>query len=338
MRRIDGEYLMPPSQLYTAIAGDVVTAARWNNEFGNIYDNLFDDPSPTLEAADDALAADITALDTRITDLETATNVALTGDVKLTLRSTADTGWILAEDKSIGDATSGATGRANADTSALYSLIWTNVTDTWAPVAGGRGASAAADFAAHKALSVPQTLGRALAGYGVGTVVATGVNADVDTGAANSLTVATNTDKWVTGMSVVFVLTSGTITGLTSSTTYYVIRSSSTLVQLASSLANAQNGTEIDLTAKSSPVWSITHTYSTRVIGEAVGQDTHAMSITELLAHTHAIGDSAQLDFDPEANSVHNFSTGDVVTQSTGGNAAMNVMQPTVFLNVMIKL
>lgn len=31
---------MAITQLYTAVAGDVITAARWNNEFGNIYNNL----------------------------------------------------------------------------------------------------------------------------------------------------------------------------------------------------------------------------------------------------------------------------------------------------------
>ena len=31
---------MPITQQYTAVAGDVITAARWNNEFGNIYNNL----------------------------------------------------------------------------------------------------------------------------------------------------------------------------------------------------------------------------------------------------------------------------------------------------------
>jgi hypothetical protein len=31
---------MPLTQQYTAVPGDVITAARWNNEFGNIYDNL----------------------------------------------------------------------------------------------------------------------------------------------------------------------------------------------------------------------------------------------------------------------------------------------------------
>ena len=95
-----------------------------------------------------------------------------TGDAKLTYKTVADNGWILADDKSIGSAASGATGRANADTAALYTLLYTNVSNDWAPVTGGRGASAAADFAANKPLFLPKTLGRALAGYGTGTVSA----------------------------------------------------------------------------------------------------------------------------------------------------------------------
>jgi microcystin-dependent protein len=91
-----------------------------------------------------------------------------TGDVKLTLKTTADTGWVMMNDGSIGSAASGATTRANADTEALYTLIWNNISDTWAPVAGGRGGSAASDFAADKALTLPRTLGRALAVSGSG--------------------------------------------------------------------------------------------------------------------------------------------------------------------------
>lgn len=261
-----------------------------------------------------------------------------TGDVKLTLKSAADTGWVLMDDKTIGDASSSATGRANADTSTLYALIWTNCIDTWCAVTGGRGGSAAADFAAHKPIALPKTLGRALAGYGTGTVTDSGGNADVDTGAANSLTVPSNNTKWITGMPVVFTLASGTITGLTSSTTYYVIRNSSTLIKLASTLALAQAGTEIDLTAKSSPVWTITHTYTARVMGEAVGEESHAMSLTELLSHSHTTQ-----NYDIPAGGVAfaggggqgNAGSG---TNATGGNAAMNNLQPTLFLNVMVKL
>lgn len=92
-----------------------------------------------------------------------------TGDVKLTLKTTADTGWVLMDDKTIGDASSGATGRANADTQALFTLLWNNTADAQCAVSTGRGASAAADFAAHKTIALPKALGRALATYGAGS-------------------------------------------------------------------------------------------------------------------------------------------------------------------------
>lgn len=265
------------------------------------------------------------------------TDAFTTGDVKLTLKTVADVSWVLMDDKSIGSATSGATGRANADTSALYTLIWTNVIDQWAPVATGRGGSAAADFAANKALTLPKTLGRALAGYGTGTVFANGVDADVDI-TANDLTVASNNTKWITGMAVVFTLTSGTITGLTTATTYYVIRSSATKVQLATTLANAQNGTAIDYTAKATPVWSITHTYTARVLGETVGEQTHAQNSIELLAHIHDQRASNTAGATASPVTTQGTDLGAGPTGSTGGNAAMNIQPPTLFLNVMVKL
>lgn len=92
-----------------------------------------------------------------------------TGDVKLTLATTAPAGWVMANDGTIGNAGSGATARANADTEALYTLLWTNVADGFAPVTGGRGASAADDFAAGKKIALTRMLGRALAIAGGGS-------------------------------------------------------------------------------------------------------------------------------------------------------------------------
>jgi hypothetical protein len=92
-----------------------------------------------------------------------------TGDVKATFKTSADPGWVLMNDGSIGSATSGATTRANADTEALYTVLWNNVNNTWAAVSTGRGASAAADFAANKRLTLPRALGRALAVSGAGS-------------------------------------------------------------------------------------------------------------------------------------------------------------------------
>lgn len=92
-----------------------------------------------------------------------------TGDVKLTLKTVADTGWVLMNDGSIGSAASAATTRANADTSSLYTLLWNNTANAECPVSTGRGANAAADFAANKTLTLPLALGRALACYGAGS-------------------------------------------------------------------------------------------------------------------------------------------------------------------------
>lgn len=98
------------------------------------------------------------------------TNTAFTtGDTKITLKTTADSGWIMGAAGSIGDGSSSATIRANADTSALFTLLWTNFSDSLAPVSGGRGASAALDFAAHKRITLPDIWGRAIGVVGAGT-------------------------------------------------------------------------------------------------------------------------------------------------------------------------
>lgn len=91
-----------------------------------------------------------------------------TGDIKLTLKTAADPGWVMITDGTIGDATSGAT-YANANAAALYSLVWGNVSNTYAPVSSGRGANAAADFAAHKTIALPKMLGRAIGISGAGS-------------------------------------------------------------------------------------------------------------------------------------------------------------------------
>jgi hypothetical protein len=133
-------------------------------------------------------------------------------------------------------------------------------------------------------------------------------------------------------MPVVFTLTSGSITGLTSGVTYYVVKQTLTTIHLASTLANAQNAITIDFTDKSSPVWSITYTGTTRSLGEYAGENEHAMNISELLAHTHGSATATG------ASGTGAGSLGGGVTGSTGGNAWQNTLQPTLFLNVMMKL
>lgn len=175
---------------------------------------------------------------------ETAAMAATTGDVKGTLKAAADTGWIMLDDGTIGDASSGASTRANADCQALFVLLWTNVADTWCPVIGGRGASAAADWAAHKQMTLPRALGRALGATGAGS-------------------------------------------GLTA-----------------------------------------------RALGEFLGEEDHTLTVPETPPHTHtgAPGDASG------AGGGSAFYNRNGVTGSTGGGEAHNNMQPTLFINWMIKL
>ena len=94
-----------------------------------------------------------------------------TGDVKEIDSSTLPSGWIWANGRTIGDASSNATNRANADTYDYFVKIWTEFPDavrpiyTSAGVLSSRGASAAADWAAHKAITVLNKCGRVSAGW-----------------------------------------------------------------------------------------------------------------------------------------------------------------------------
>lgn len=78
--------------------------------------------------------------------------------------TTAPAGWVLASGRTIGNAASGATERANADTQALFVALWTAYGNAACPVSGGRGGSAAADFAANKTITLPDKRGRVSVG------------------------------------------------------------------------------------------------------------------------------------------------------------------------------
>jgi hypothetical protein len=69
--------------------------------------------------------------------LAIALGLPTTGDARLTYKSTADSGWILANDGTIGDVGSGAT-RANLDTQALFTFFYNGFSDAVCPVQTSR--------------------------------------------------------------------------------------------------------------------------------------------------------------------------------------------------------
>lgn len=77
------------------------------------------------------------------------------------IKANTPPGWIMLELGSIGNASSGASLRANADCLNLFTVLWDNCANTQCAVSGGRGVSAAADWAANKNIQLPNTSNRA---------------------------------------------------------------------------------------------------------------------------------------------------------------------------------
>jgi hypothetical protein len=93
------------------------------------------------------------------------TTILNTGDIWCALKNGTRTGAVRLNGRTIGSAASGATERANADCADLYAYLWDNTLDAQCAVATGRGASAAADFAANKAITLPSWRGAVPAGF-----------------------------------------------------------------------------------------------------------------------------------------------------------------------------
>lgn len=203
-----------------------------------------------------------------------------TGDVKLTFKTTADASWVLMNDTTIGNAASGGTGRANADTVDLFTLLWNNTADADCAVSTGRGASAAADYAANKTIALPKALGRSLAIYGSGSGL---------TARALAKIVGVETHPLVTA----------------------------------------------ELAAH-------THTLSSGAV-DSQGAHTHTVSsgTTGYGAPGSEVGAGGALRLDPiviDSGGAHTHNVSALSLNNAGSGTAHQNMQPTVFLNVMIKL
>jgi hypothetical protein len=149
--------------------------------------------------------------------------------------------------------------------------------------------------------------------------------------ASNLIPVTSNADKYITGMAV--VTTGNSITGLTNGA-YFIARSDATHIGFATTLANAQNGTLVGISGTGVGV-TITWTGTSRALGSIGGEEAHAITINEMLAHNHFLfRDGA--GGGPGLQSVIN-NAGTQNTSTTGGNSAMNIMSPYVALNTFVK-
>jgi hypothetical protein len=150
---------------------------------------LSDQGQTVVDANYSALVASITAV---LTPPQEATGV---GKDFWLGASYVPAGWVLAWG-TIGNASSNATNRANADTQALFVGLWNSSTNTALPLYNSsgspvsRGASALADWAANCSIALPDKRGRASVGLDNmgGTAANRITNASV--GGNNSTTLA----------------------------------------------------------------------------------------------------------------------------------------------------
>jgi hypothetical protein len=92
-----------------------------------------------------------------------------TGDVKISSRAAASTGWVIMNDGTIGSANSAATTLKSDACKALFIHLWNTYSDSLAPVTGGRGANAEADWLADKDIKLLRVAGRAIVAAGQGS-------------------------------------------------------------------------------------------------------------------------------------------------------------------------
>lgn len=302
----------------TIQATDLITNSRTdiNNNFASLNANKIEtsvlDTDTSLSSNSDAKIPTQKAVKTYI---DTGGNPsAFTGVVVPYGGSAAPSGWLLCNGAAVSRATY----------SALFSITGT---------AFGTGDGSTT-------FNLPNLVNRVPVGVGTGTRVATFASRSSNVITVTGLTNAAN-NEFITGQAIVYHTSSSVITGLTNDTTYYVIRTGNLTFSLATSLANAQAGTAISLSSDGTGVQTFTLTFTTRALGDYGGEENHAMTPTELVAHLHNITSASG-----SGGSVNGYrkdgaggagNPESVYANNAGGNAAMNNMQPFIGLNYIIK-
>jgi hypothetical protein len=86
--------------------------------------------------------------------------------VQMTFATTSPAGWVFLKGGTIGNAASGGSVLADSSAELLFTHLWNNLANSEAAVSGGRGVSAAADFASGKTLTLPNMTQRVPFGLG----------------------------------------------------------------------------------------------------------------------------------------------------------------------------
>lgn len=189
---------------------------------------------------------------------------------------------------------------------------------------------------------VPDLRARSPLGYAATapTLAFNFLDAAVNTG-TEEITIDSNLSLY-TGQAVALTNVGGALpTGL-SATTYYVIRVSATVIKLATSRANADDGTAVNITAAAGGgTHTLTLTLTQRLLGVTGGEETHVLQTEELASHTHTVvidnntGAGTPM---PDENTTGGNSPSNYPTAASGSDEAHNNMPPFTVINYIIKI
>jgi microcystin-dependent protein len=183
--------------------------------------------------------------------------------------------------------------------------------------------------------NTPKSPGRAAINQGAGQVSVSCLFSSVSV-AGDTFTVASQYSLY-TGRSVV-LSTTGTAPGnLTAGNTYYIIRDSDTLLELATSEVNARAGTQVNISSQGTGTHTLTaNAFAAHSLGAVLGEEDHLQLETEIGPHDHdltiftsptsgtgttCLGANAVLDSDP---------TNVDVMVNAGGGIAMPIQGPVI--------
>jgi microcystin-dependent protein len=262
-----------------------------------------------------------------------------TGDVMWIPASGTKTAWVRLNGRTIGNAASGATERANADTSALFAFLWANNSNTVCPVSGGRGASAAADYAANKTIQLIDLRGRAAVGLD-----------DMGNSAANVLQVSTtvttvnaSTSATVASASGLFVGMYIVSTNIPTGTTVTAISGTTVTMSNAATAGAAGVAARFSVVADAQVPGSAGGDEGVTLTTQGLPTHTHTGTTSTNGAHTHNYNfPSTSPSFTPGAGNgligpgvaTATTSAGDhthtFTSDATGGGLAHNNVQPAV--------
>lgn len=223
--------------------------------------------------------------------------------------ASAPSGWLLADGSAVSRTT--------------YASLYTAIGTAWGV---GDGSTT---------FNLPDMRGRVPVGSGTITFSETVAAASVGT-TGNTFTVASNTSpkqKWVTGMPVTLTTTGSLPSPLTTGTTYYVIRASSTSIQLATSLANAFGDVDINITTQGTGNHTITTSMSSRTLAETFGVEANG----DVVYHNHTSGVYSGTSSSNSPTADGSAGSALAVTGYTGLIEQLSNMQPSAVVNYIIK-